>query len=110
MLFFLLERVILFEIPFTQENLFFNVWGQKSDTASLKSSKIGVWCENFSVHKVLIYVCKLLMKKMKVIRASIGIWHYFFFQFKEKGTIPYKQDRGTHLPSLHALYSLVKGR
>ena len=35
--FFLLERVILFEIPFTQINLFFNVWGKKSDIASLNA-------------------------------------------------------------------------
>ena len=36
---FLFERVILFEIPFTQKNLFFNVWGQKSDIASLSIYK-----------------------------------------------------------------------
>ena len=32
---FSLERVILFEIPFTQKNLFFHGWGKKSDIASL---------------------------------------------------------------------------
>ena len=32
--------MILFEIPFTQKNLFFNVWAQKSDIASLRKRSI----------------------------------------------------------------------
>ena len=34
-----------------------NKWDQ------LKSLKIGVWCENFNVHQVLIYVCILNISK-----------------------------------------------
>ena len=48
-------------------------------------SKIGVWCENFNVHQVLIMFAYLLYKQMKVIRASVDIYGIIFFSNLKKG-------------------------